>query len=75
MFEILQQTTPDTSAYMIAGFVVIFGAMAGYLISLIVRKRNLEQDVQLLEELEQKESGLSSREPKMSLSMPEERKP
>lgn len=52
----LQQPPPDTSAYMIAGYTVIFGAMLIYLISLIVRRRNLEQDIQLLEELEEKEN-------------------
>jgi hypothetical protein len=54
----LQQIPPDTSAYMIAGYAVIFGAMFLYVTSLFVRRRNLEQDIQLLEELEQNETSL-----------------
>lgn len=50
----LQQTTPDTSNYMVAGFGVIFGAMLIYLISLVVRFRNLRQDLEMLQELEKR---------------------
>ncbi len=46
---------PDTSAYMLAGYIIIFGVMAIYLISLVVRRRNLNQDLETLEELEDKE--------------------
>ncbi len=46
--------TPDTSGYMIAGYIVIFGIMLIYLVSLIVRYRNLRQDLDTLEELEKK---------------------
>jgi hypothetical protein len=48
----LQQTTPDTSNYMLAGFGVIFGAILIYLISLVVRGRNLHQDFETLQELD-----------------------
>lgn len=48
------QTGPaETTNYMIAGYAVIFGFMLSYLISLIVRNRNLNQDLQLLEDEEQ----------------------
>lgn len=47
------QQIPDTSAYMIGGYAVIFGTMLAYVISLIIRRRNLEQDIQVLNELEQ----------------------
>ncbi len=47
-----QQTTPDTSGYMIAGYVIAFSVMAIYLLSLIVRWRNLTQDLKLLEGME-----------------------
>jgi uncharacterized membrane protein YdbT with pleckstrin-like domain len=45
----------ETTNYMIAGYAVIFGVMLIYLVSLLVRWRNLKQDVQVLQELEDKE--------------------
>jgi hypothetical protein len=51
------QQPPDTSAYMIAGYVVIFGSMLAYVVSLIIRRRNLEQDIQVLQELESRQQG------------------
>ena len=45
----------DTLNFMIAGHAVIFGVMFLYLVSLIVRWRNLRQDEVLLNELEEKE--------------------
>jgi hypothetical protein len=45
------ETTPDTSGYMIAGFVVAFAAMGIYIISLALRNRNLNQDLEMLESL------------------------
>ncbi len=56
-----QTTTPDTSGYFIAGYVVIFVVMLVYIISLFVRQRNLEQDYETLEELEK--SGTAGDEP------------
>jgi hypothetical protein len=41
--------TPDTSGYMIAGYVVSFTVMAIYLINLAIRWRNLKQDLAMLE--------------------------
>jgi len=49
---LLQDGPANTTSYMIAGYVVIFGVMLIYLVSLLVRSRNLEQDLELLEELE-----------------------
>ena len=43
----------ETTNYMIAGYTVIFGVMLVYLVSLFVRWRNLKQDVQVLQELEE----------------------
>ena len=40
---------------MILGYSVIFGVMALYLVSLVVRFRNLRQDEKTLDELEKKE--------------------
>lgn len=51
-----QETPPDTSAYMIAGYAVFFIVTAIYLISLFLRWRNLQRDLSTLEEL-QKENG------------------
>ncbi len=44
----LQDTPPDTSGYMIAGYVVFFAMAAIYLVSLVVRSRNLNQDLATL---------------------------
>jgi hypothetical protein len=55
--NLLQQMPPDTSSYMIAGFSVIFGTMLLYVSSLIIRWRNLEQDMTVLQELEGVESA------------------
>jgi hypothetical protein len=46
------ETTPDTFTYMLAGFIVIFGVMGLHLLSLWVRRRNLQRDLMLLEELD-----------------------
>jgi hypothetical protein len=51
MNYLLLQAPAQTSNYMIAGYAVIFGVMMLYVISLIVRRRNLEQDAQVLETL------------------------
>jgi hypothetical protein len=55
MNYLLLQAPAETSNYMIAGYVVIFGVMLLYVISLILRRRNLEQDAQALESLGEQE--------------------
>ncbi len=45
----------NTISYFAAGYAVIFGIMLIYLVSLIVRWRNLRQEEQILAELEKKE--------------------
>jgi CcmD family protein len=52
---LLQEGPANTTNYMIAGFAVIFGVMLIYLISLIVRQRNLQKDLDILEEIQVKE--------------------
>jgi hypothetical protein len=47
-----QETTPDTSGYMIAGYAVAFIVMAIYVASIYLRTRNLNQDMTMLEELD-----------------------
>jgi hypothetical protein len=46
------EVTPDTSNYMIAGFVVSFVTMGLYIVSLYLRSRNLKQDIETLESLQ-----------------------
>jgi hypothetical protein len=46
------EVTPDTSSYMVAGFVVTFVTMGLYIASLYIRNRNLRQDVETLESVQ-----------------------
>ena len=48
----LLETTPDTSGYMIAGFLVTFITMGIYVASMYIRSRNLKQDVETLESMQ-----------------------
>ena len=52
MYLFLQQGPADTTGYMIAGYAVIFIVMLAYLASLVIRRRNLDQDLEVLQELE-----------------------
>ena len=45
----------ETTRYMIAGYSVIFGVMFIYIISLIVRFRNLKRDMDTLNQLDGQE--------------------
>ena len=47
-----QAAPAETTGYMIFGFVVIFGTMAVYLASLVIRTRNFRRDLELLDEME-----------------------
>jgi hypothetical protein len=51
--SLLQQGPAETTVYMVAGYVVVFGIMLIYLVSLQVRKRSLRQDLEMLQELEE----------------------
>ncbi|MBE0670513.1 MAG: hypothetical protein IH588_07995 [Anaerolineales bacterium] len=46
------ETIPDTSGYMIAGFVVSFLTMGLYVLSIYLRNKNLNQDLETLLSLE-----------------------
>ena len=46
------ETTPDTSGYMIAGFLVTFVTMGIYVASMYIRSRNLKQNVEILESMQ-----------------------
>ncbi len=52
---LLQEGPADTTNFMIAGYVVIFGVMLIYLLSLLVRQRNLQKDLEVLEEIQVEE--------------------
>lgn len=45
------ESTPDTSAYMIAGYVIAFLVMGIYVLSLYIRNRNYRRDLETLESL------------------------
>ena len=50
---IFQEGPAHTTNYMVAGYIVIFGVMAIYLVSLYIRQRNLKQDMQLMDDLKE----------------------
>ena len=52
MFYIPHLAPPETTNYMIAGYIVIFSVMVIYIASLFLRRRQLEQDIKILEEME-----------------------
>lgn len=52
--SLFQDATPDTSAYMVAGYAVFFVIMLIYLASLAIRQRNFKKDAELLEDLDDK---------------------
>jgi CcmD family protein len=52
---ILQYAPAETTRFMIAGYVVIFSVMFLYILSLILRRRNLKRDLATLEEMEHNE--------------------
>lgn len=60
---LFQTVTPDTSGYMIAGFVISFLVMGLYVASIYLRNRNLNTDKAMLEEMEKTEAA--SKRPKL----------
>ena len=55
MFEIIQQTTANTTNYMIGGYAVFFIVMGFYLASMVLRKRSLTQDLEALKDINEAE--------------------
>jgi hypothetical protein len=51
MMILIQAGPAHTVNYMIAGFAVIFGFMGLYLLSMAIRRRNLERDFKMLKNL------------------------
>lgn len=54
---LFQPPPVETYDYMVLGFAVILGIMALYIMSLALRFRSLRRDLDLLEEIESKESA------------------
>lgn len=52
MQVLFQQGPAETAAYMVAGFTVIFGVMLLYVISLYLRRRSLERDLEVIHEIQ-----------------------
>lgn len=62
--------TPNTLAYLVAGYIVFWLITFLFVISLVARTRNLEKDIQVLKTLmeEQKEQSEDSRKPQEQAS-------
>ena len=58
---LLQEAPAETFNYMAFGFIVILGTMGLYLLSLVNRYRNLERDMDLLDEVSAKAEPLEER--------------
>jgi CcmD family protein len=54
LYSILQAPA-ETTRYMVAGYTVIFSIMLLYILSMVVRSRKLERDLELLNEMEQEQ--------------------
>ncbi len=55
MLNDLLQAPAETTRYMVAGYTVIFSVMLVYIVSLTLRRRRLERDLQTIQEIELKE--------------------
>ncbi len=53
MFSLLAFSTPETTDFMIAGYIVIFSVMIIYITSLYLRRKKLVQDLKTLEEMDE----------------------
>jgi hypothetical protein len=50
------EVPPNTSVYMVAGYLIFFVVTAIYVASLFIRERNLARDLETLKEAEQEQS-------------------
>jgi hypothetical protein len=50
---LLQDAPAQTTNYMVFGYAIIFGVMGLYVLSLYIRRRNLKQDLELLEDVKE----------------------
>ena len=51
------ETVPDTSNYMIAGYVFTFVVMGIYVLSIYLRNANLKRDAETLESIDGEKEG------------------
>ena len=58
---LFQDAPPDTSAYMIAGYIIFAVILGIYLFSLFVRTRNLDRDLTTLALLRQERTAAESK--------------
>ena len=47
----MPETIPDTTAYLILGLVVTAIIMGAFITSMMVRQRNLDRDIELIQQL------------------------
>ena len=64
----LFQTTPDTSGYMVAGYIIAFVTMGIYVASMYIRSRNLKQDLSMLESMDKEQEKRKGQPEKLSRS-------
>jgi hypothetical protein len=61
---LLQDTTPDTSGYMLAGYIIFAVIMAIYIVSFLARGRNLERDLSTLESMKAESKAVATQPPR-----------
>jgi hypothetical protein len=61
---LLQDTPPDTSGYMVAGYVIFAVIMAIYIVSYLARGRNLERDLSTLETMKAESKAITPQPPR-----------
>jgi len=54
------ETAPDTSGYMIAGYIFAFIVMGIYVFSMYLRNANLKRDAEMLESLDRENTKKTS---------------
>jgi CcmD family protein len=50
---LILQAPAETTRYLVAGYTVIFGIILLYVVSLIVRSRNLKREIETLKQLDE----------------------
>lgn len=61
---LLQDTTPDTSGYMVAGYVIFAVIMAIYVVSFLARGRNLQRDLSTLQTMKAESKATAPQPPR-----------
>ena len=60
---LFDEIPPDTSSYMVAGYVIFFAITLIYVASLLIRQRNLDRDLLTLENLEEEREAAETAKP------------